>query len=300
MLVFVFSEQNKRIPRVQTADLQNLQSLLFAKFAHKTAFGAVQLAVPDRPQRQEHQSQHKSQRKHGFQNHHTFHIIVRPVAVIFSALIIRGFAAKSQSPPPCLLICKARDWKKKKQYVRDKPMKEEKIKISDERKTMGLSSLSKTILPFARQILGSRGFVEVDILAGWHEIVGEELAEFCLPQKIDFPRRQKSNGTLYLNVASGAFALEIQHREKFILEKINTRFGYQAVAKIKIVQNSSLTLEKLDKIKKEERSETLVSPEEENYINNLAEDLNHSELKEILVKLGKSVFNDNKIENKKK
>ena len=39
---------------------------------------------------------------------------------------------------------------------------------------------------------------------------------------------------------------------------------------------------------------------EENYINNLAEDLNHSELKEILVKLGKSVFNDNKRENKKK
>ena len=95
-------------------------------------------------------------------------------------------------------------------------------------------------------MLGSRGFVAVDILAGWHEIVGEELAEFCLPQKIDFPRGQKSNGTLYLNVASGAFALEIQHREKFILEKINTRFGYQAVAKIKIVQNSSLTLEKLD------------------------------------------------------
>ena len=62
----------------------------------------------------------------------------------------------------------------------------------------------------------------------------------------------------------------------------------------------SIASEKLDKIKKEERSETLVSPEEENYINNLAEDLNHSELKEILVKLGKSVFNDNKRENKKK
>lgn len=71
-------------------------------------------------------------------------------------------------------------------------MKEEKIKISDERKTMGLSSLSKTILPFARQILGSRGFVEVDILAGWHEIVGEELAEFCLPQKSTFPADRKA------------------------------------------------------------------------------------------------------------
>ena len=179
-------------------------------------------------------------------------------------------------------------------------MKEEKIKISDERKTMGLLSLSKTILPFAKQVLGSKGFVEIDILTGWNEIVGEELAEFCLPQKIDFPRGQKSNGTLHLNVASGAFALEIQHREKFILEKINTRFGYQAVNKLKISQNNNLALEKLNKIKTKKPTETIVSPEEENYINDLTEDLKHNELKKILVKLGKSVFNDNKREKKKK
>ena len=71
-------------------------------------------------------------------------------------------------------------------------MKEEKIKISDERKTMGLSSLSKTILPFARQILGSRGFVEVDILAGWHEIVGEELPNSACRRKSTFPADRKA------------------------------------------------------------------------------------------------------------
>ena len=179
-------------------------------------------------------------------------------------------------------------------------MKEEKIKISDERKTMGLSSLSKTVLPFAKQLLGSKGFVEIDILTGWSEIVGDELAEFCLPQKIVFPRGQKTGGTLYLYAASGAFALEITHRERFILEKINTRFGYQAVAKIKIVQNGGPALTRPIKTKTAEPSETLVSKEEENYINNLTEDLKHTELKKILVKLGKSVFNDNKRENGKK
>ena len=70
-------------------------------------------------------------------------------------------------------------------------MKKEKIQISEERHTQGLSTLSQTILPFAKQILGTKGFVEIDILTGWKEIVGDELAEFSLPQKIDFPRGQK-------------------------------------------------------------------------------------------------------------
>lgn len=178
-------------------------------------------------------------------------------------------------------------------------MKKEKIQISDERRTQGLASVSQAILPLAKQYLGTKGFVEIDILTGWSGIVGEELAEFSLPQKIDFPRGKKSNGTLHLSVLSGAFALEIQHREKYILEKINTHFGYQAVSKIKITQDSSLANEKLEKSLKE-KPPIKVSPEEENYINDLTSDLNNSELKKILVKLGKSVFNDNKRENNKK
>lgn len=178
-------------------------------------------------------------------------------------------------------------------------MKKEKIQISEERRTQGLASVSQTILPLAKQFLGAKGFVEIDILTGWSTIVGEELAEFSLPQKIDFPRGQKSNGTLHLSVLSGAFALEIQHREKYILEKINTHFGYQAVSKIKIIQDTNLATEKLDKTA-DEKPEIKISREEENYINDLTSDLNNTELKKILVKLGKSVFNDNKRENNEK
>lgn len=179
-------------------------------------------------------------------------------------------------------------------------MTEEKNKIDDTRKTYGLSSISKTILPFAKQILGRKGFVEVDILTNWHQIAGDELAEYSMPQKIDFRSGQKNNGTLYLNVLSGAFALEIQHRERFIIEKINTYFGYNAVSGIKIIQNNELSLESFNKINRPEKKKTLVTQEEENYINELAGDVNNSKLKEILVKLGKSVFNNNKRENQTK
>ena len=99
---------------------------------------------------------------------------------------------------------------------------------------------------------------------------------------------------------SGAFALEIQHREKFILEKINTYFGYNAVSQLKIIQNSGLDIESLTSIHQPPEKKTLVTGEEENYINSLAEEVSSPLLKEILVKLGKSVFSDNKSENKTK
>ena len=98
-------------------------------------------------------------------------------------------------------------------------------------------SLAKSILPLARNVLGKKGFVETDILTNWNAIIGEELAAYTFPQKIDFKRGEKTGGTLHLAVPSGAFALEVQHREKFILQKINTYFGYNAVSNLRIAQN---------------------------------------------------------------
>ena len=82
-----------------------------------------------------------------------------------------------------------------------------------------LQSVAKSIMPLARSILGKKGFVEVDILTDWSGIVGEELAAYTLPQKIDFKPKQKNNGILHLMVPSGAFALEIQHRENLSSKK---------------------------------------------------------------------------------
>ena len=107
----------------------------------------------------------------------------------------------------------------------------------DERQAKGLSILSGTLLPFARNLLGKKGFIEVDIITKWADIVGKELAGYSFPQKISFKKGCKNDGTLYLCVTTGAFALEIQHREKYILDKINTYFGYNAVSGIKIIQN---------------------------------------------------------------
>ena len=164
---------------------------------------------------------------------------------------------------------------------------------ASERKTRDLTALSKTILPITKNIFGKKGFMEIEILTNWDKIVGEELADYSFPQKIDFKRGEKNNGVLHLQVPSGAFALEIQHRERYILDKINAYFGYNAVTAVKIRQNGSLNLHEEKRDEYEPPKTNLVTPEEKNYIESLAEDIKSAKLKEILTKLGQSIFNDN-------
>lgn len=179
-------------------------------------------------------------------------------------------------------------------------VKKKEIEISDERKTFDLLPAAKTILPLVKKVLGQKGLVAIDLIQEWEQIVGEELAEFTIPWKIDFKKNERNNGVLSVYVPSGAFALELQHRESFILNKINMYFGYQAVSSLKIIQNSSFDVVKENKIGCERKQKALVSPQEENYIKELAEGVENSALKQKLEELGRSVFSENKGVKKEK
>lgn len=159
--------------------------------------------------------------------------------------------------------------------------------------TADLTALSKTMAPLTKQLFGKKGFVEVSILTNWDKIVGKELANYSFPQKIDFKREQKNNGILHLQVPSGAFALEIAHREKYILEKINAYFGYNAVSGLKIVQNSSISLAEDISDDEPKKQIDLVTDNEKKYIESISDEIKNSKLKEILIKLGHCIFNEN-------
>ena len=178
-------------------------------------------------------------------------------------------------------------------------MNKENKNKAPERTTGDLQALSQSILPLAKAVLGKKGFVETDILTNWVNIIGEDLADYTSPLKIDFKPQQRNNGILHLEVPNGAFALELQHKEKIILQKINTYFGYNAISGIKIIQNSELNLAQIKNKQTPKPITKLVTPEDENYIQELAEDINHPDLKEILIKLGQSVFNSNNQKEKK-
>lgn len=96
-------------------------------------------------------------------------------------------------------------------------------------------ALSTLVAPLTRRALGKHGFASASLISDWATIIGEDLAATCQPIKLAFQQGKRDAGTLHLNVTGGA-ALEIQHITPQIIERINGHLGYQAVARLKLVQ----------------------------------------------------------------
>jgi hypothetical protein len=80
--------------------------------------------------------------------------------------------------------------------------------------------LAATVGGLAKKTIGKRGFAEAGLITGWEDIVGPELAASCWPDRLTFTPGRRDGGTLRIRVAGG-FALELQHMEPQLLERIN-------------------------------------------------------------------------------
>ncbi|WP_137390064.1 DUF721 domain-containing protein [Rhodoligotrophos defluvii] len=104
------------------------------------------------------------------------------------------------------------------------------------------------------KVFAHHGFAYGEILSRWPEIAGPALAGYTLPERIRWPRvrkpadgpegkagDRKQGGTLILRVAPG-HALTLQHELPRLIERVNSYYGYGAIAKIKLTQDPSLPL----------------------------------------------------------
>lgn len=169
-----------------------------------------------------------------------------------------------------------------------------KINISSERRFSDLTGLSKAVNPLLRQLLGNNGMLFMELLNSWENIVGKDIAAYCLPRNISFKKDERTNGCLEIIVLAGAFAMEIGQKQPYIIEKINTFFGYPAISRLKINQtgnpeNFLLTKKPIEKVKKK-----VVTAEEESYITELTKDINNEELRQSLENIGRAVFSRRK------
>ena len=80
-----------------------------------------------------------------------------------------------------------------------------------------------------------RGFADGTVVAEWVAIVGERLAAQTVPERIVFPPRKHSEGTLKLRVGSSSLAVELQHFQPQLIERINGYFGFPAVSRIQFL-----------------------------------------------------------------
>ena len=98
-----------------------------------------------------------------------------------------------------------------------------------------LRAIGAEVPRIAGPALGKRGFGEAQLVAQWESVMGEDLAAQLSPDRLSFARGERREGTLHLRVAPG-FALEAQHREPLLIERVNAFFGYRAVARIRLIQ----------------------------------------------------------------
>ena len=97
-------------------------------------------------------------------------------------------------------------------------------------------AIGETVTRLTRRMFARRGLAGGTIVRDWLVIAGEVIAARSEPQRIVYPIKGNSGGTLHLRVADGAMATEIQHLEPILVERINTYFGFSAIARLKIIQ----------------------------------------------------------------
>jgi hypothetical protein len=105
---------------------------------------------------------------------------------------------------------------------------------SGERRWTGMRSIAAPLSRVARPALKQRGLASGRIVAEWPEIVGATLAACSCPERLSQPR-DGGPGTLKIRV-DGPLAVELQHLEPVIIERINGYFGYRAVARLAMVR----------------------------------------------------------------
>ena len=92
------------------------------------------------------------------------------------------------------------------------------------------------IIPIVtKEGLGRRGMAFGSLLAEWQSLAGDFLGNNSVPGRLIFPRGRREGAVLHVHAYS-AVTLTLQHTAPLVIERINSFFGYPAVAELKISQ----------------------------------------------------------------
>ncbi|SEK64643.1 hypothetical protein SAMN04487976_103194 [Xaviernesmea oryzae] len=107
----------------------------------------------------------------------------------------------------------------------------------------GVAQISEIANGIIDPVLARRAGINTFLLGAWDEIVGDEFARSSRPEKIAWPPRERDAsgrerqrpGTLVV-ACEGAQALFLGHAKGEMIERINSFFGFPAIAQVRIVQ----------------------------------------------------------------
>jgi hypothetical protein len=141
--------------------------------------------------------------------------------------------------------------------------------------------MSRMVPEIASKALGKKGLGYGKLVTDWWLIVGADLGEATQPVKLTFPRGERTDATLTIDIVP-ARAIEVQHSMPQLIERVNAVFGYRAVARIKLVQRPPTRTAPSANLRP-------LSPSEETELVDLTRLVPEGELRAALEKLGRAV-----------
>ena len=96
--------------------------------------------------------------------------------------------------------------------------------------------MADAVARITKPVFGKRGLSSAAIVNRWADIIGPMLAAHSVPERIVYAKGERTGGTLYLRIDSGSLAVELQHLQPLLIERVNGYMGYRAVAGLKIIQ----------------------------------------------------------------
>lgn len=146
----------------------------------------------------------------------------------------------------------------------------------------GLRAIAAALPSATKPALAKRGFGASRVIADWATIVGPVLAASSVPERM-VRDRNADTATLVIKISSGV-ALELQHLEPQVIERINGHYGFRAVTKLRLVQGP---LPPRPQVKT--RPSVPVDATRLKHIQASVEAVGDSDLKQALLDLGRSI-----------
>ena len=139
--------------------------------------------------------------------------------------------------------------------------------------------------------LAAQGFAASDVIVAWPEIVGDRLAAFTQPVRIDWPRGTAARdrdarpdpAVLVVRVES-AFALEMQHLAPVVIERVNTYYGWRCVGRLLLKQGP------VRKPVPSKASAPTLSEDDQRRVNEAVRNVDENALRDALQRLGQAVM----------
>ena len=140
----------------------------------------------------------------------------------------------------------------------------------------GLKSFKEALPKKIKKILNKKGHIYTETLDNWRYIVGSKLFEVCYPKSFKNSNRLRDS-CLNIMVKRG-HEVDVEYSKKSIIDKMNGFFGYNIVAKVKLITFE----EEQEKFKKNKSSSVTKSE----YINKIST-IKNDKIKNSLIELSK-------------